>query len=153
MSESAPSYSIAANLRWFAVLFLVSSLAAWFVASVLALRVPNPALALAAMFGAFAFAAWTASDRFADRRGADVRRRRADLAIGYVAVATSITLALPIVMAFLMVGPSGFSPAATHHFVGAVFGAVGAAFVGMIVNYIVAWLIIGRRRAGEGTTT
>lgn len=157
MSEGAVTsrYTIAANLRWFAVLFLLASLAASFVASTFAFYVRSPALALAATFGAFAFSAWIAGDRFAEKRGADVRKRRPDLAIGYVIVAATIILALPVFTIFSMIALGGMSvgPEVSHNLLGTIFGALLATFIGIIVNYIVAWFIIGSRRAGEETTT
>lgn len=145
--DASARYSVAANLRWFALLFVLCTLAASTLSFVL-IRVPGGAI-LAGVI-AFAASAWIASDRFWEKRGADLRRLRAALAGGYVGVAALISFLLPIVLFLPGLASNGwsFSPEASHRFTGLLFFAIPSVVVAAILNFGVALLVLSRRRGG-----
>jgi hypothetical protein len=103
VSEAAqPTYSVAANLRWFAAVYIASVIVLSFVVNLLrTIGVDLPGAGLD--IGIFVALAYVAGSRFAARRawtGAD----RHNLALGYAAVA--IVLVCARVIAVLLIDPS-----------------------------------------------
>lgn len=93
MSEAAaPTYTIAANLRWFAVVYVVALILLGFIVGLLrALGVDLPSTGLG--IGVFAALSYIAGVRFGSRRSWTGRDRH-NLALGYVCVALVLSCTL-----------------------------------------------------------
>lgn len=100
MSDATrPAHSVAANLRWFAVVYLVALIVLSFVVNLLqTLGVALPSTGVG--IGVFAALTYLAGSRFAARRDWTGRDRH-HLALGYVAIAIAVSCALMTIVMLL----------------------------------------------------
>ncbi|QGZ95169.1 ABZJ_00895 family protein [Terricaulis silvestris] len=100
MSEAAqPTYSVAANLRWFAVVYIVALILLGFIVNLLrtvGVDLPSTGIGI----GVFAALVYLAGSRFAARREWTGRDRH-NLALGYVAVAITVSCTLMAIVMLL----------------------------------------------------
>jgi hypothetical protein len=129
VSEAAqPTYSVAANLRWFAVVYIVALILLGFIVNLLrtvGVDLPSSGIGI----GVFAALVYLAGSRFAARREWTGRDRH-NLALGYVVVAILVScLLMAIVLAL--------DPAAASMLAGAgqMIGVILAIVVGVAVIY------------------
>jgi hypothetical protein len=129
VSEAAqPTYSVAANLRWFAVVYIVALILLGFIVNLLrtvGVDLPSSGIGI----GVFAALVYLGGSRFAARREWTGRDRH-NLALGYVVVAILVScLLMAIVLAL--------DPAAASMLAGAgqMIGVILAIVVGVAVIY------------------
>lgn len=129
MSDAAqPTYTVAANLRWFAVVYVVALILLGFVVNLLrAAGVDLPSTGIG--IGVFAALVYLAGSRFAARR-AWIGRDRHNLALGYVIIAIAVSCTLMAIV--LAIDPA---TAAMLSGIGDVLGVVLAIAAGVALFY------------------
>lgn len=145
---SAPSYSIAANLRWFALIYLAALIVVVILVVVLenfGVTLPSTGLGL----GLYAGVVATAGQRFAQRRDWSGRDRNL-LSLGYTIVAAGISCGLA--GALLFVDPAAVGIGDAAGLTGII--AIAALVVGLIYYGMarLMLMLIARRVSRTPTT-
>lgn len=151
MSETvAPRYMIAANLRWFAVVYFLVTLAV-IVGSAVAerygLTVPSTGVSIGVLVGT----TWVAGDRLAKSLAAWSSAQRHQLALGYTLVSTLLTIPLAVIAATVAVIFAGV-PVAAFQALFAQYGLVYAIAIpiGILLSYAVARFALSQVAKARG---
>ena len=130
MSETAqPGYTVAENLRWFAVAYLIALILFGFLVNLLrnaGVDIPQTGVGV----GIYAGAVLAAGSRFAGRRGDWTSRDRHNLALGYLIIAILVSCAL--MAAMFVIEPATF---AMMSGLGSMIGVVVAIVLGVALLY------------------